>query len=279
MDADDLYCNYHILKFSYETCVQNKLDLLQFDFYGGSYDGNLKFDTTMISGTKDKSRYNMILTQPEIRFEFYHSTREDLMIDGLVYDKLYSKELIKRMADAMGEECWKHHLIYMEDYIIILAAAREAKTFMCIPFGGVWHWYWNPDGMTQEVFELQGDELKRPKETNKKLGDNLYVFEKCFDMTEDDPTAETLRMRIIDLFQKPDNRHVYAKVDSFETILVLCKRLIEWKYSTDKGISFAKSFGKGTINFVKDPKKKEFYKKKYYMFKSEDDDIDEIFGS
>ena len=38
IDADDLYANPQILQLSYEACIKNNLDILEFDYFGGRYD-------------------------------------------------------------------------------------------------------------------------------------------------------------------------------------------------------------------------------------------------
>lgn len=262
IDADDMYCNINILQEAYNKGKEHKLDLIQYDYFGGRYDGKNGFNTFLLATTVNKDRTNKILVQPEIRNNFFYINKsEEDLISGIVYDKLYSRKLIKRMADAMGADCWNTHLIYMEDFIISLAAAREAKSYMLLPFGGIWHWYENPEGMTKGVFEMEGDRLKYPENTNKKLGDYLYVWEKCFDMTEDDPDAEVLRIKMIVLLAQPDNRHIFARTVHFDRIMALCRRFMNWKYASEENIKFVKKFGRESIAYTVDMKKKyrEFY--------------------
>lgn len=275
IDADDMYCNPEILKMAYENCVKHDLDLLQYDYFGGRYDGENGFNTFLLATTSLKEKQNVVITQPEIRNNFFYINKpaEDL-ISGIVYDKVYSKRLIKRMSEAMGEDCWNTHLIYMEDFIIALTAAREAERFMVLGYGGVWHWYENPVGMTNGVFEIAENRLKNPDNTIKKLGDYLYIWEKSFDVTENDPNAEVLRVKMIVLLASPDNRHIFARTPHFDRIMALCRRFIKWKYASKSNIEFVKKFGRESINYTVDMKSKywEFYEGEDIEDSSEDKD-------
>ena len=112
----------------------------------------------------------------------------------------------------MGKDFWNQHYIYMEDFIMVYSIARTAERVMLLGYGGVFHWFENPEGMTDGVFELDGDKLKNPDMTNKKLGDYLTMWEKTFDLTENEPDSEYLRLKLIYLLKDPDNRHVFIYV-------------------------------------------------------------------
>ena len=152
------------------------------------------------------------------------------------------------MADYIGKEFWTQHFIYMEDFIMVFAVARTAERMMLLGYAGVFHWYENPDGMTDGVFEMDGNKLKYPDNTNKKLGDYLSMWEKAFDLTENEKDSEYLRLKLIHLLKDPDNRHVFAQTFHYERIIQLCKRMYTWKYSTQFAKKFAKEFALETIN-------------------------------
>jgi glycosyltransferase involved in cell wall biosynthesis len=262
IDADDMYANMNILEMSYKECVKDNLDILEFDYFGGRYDLKKKeFIDVFLFSNQDKNVYGKVFYQPEIKQKFFYSYQSQDIIAGIVYNKLYSHKEIEKMADYIGEEFWQQHFIYMEDFIMSFSVARTADSFKLLGYGGVYHWFENPEGMTKGVFEMEGDELKYPDMTNKKLGDYLSMWERTFDLTEDEQDSEYLRLKLIYLLKDPDNRHVFARTYQYERILHLCKRMYNWKYASDYGKNFAKEFAIDTIGFNVPMKKKykEFF--------------------
>ena len=250
IDADDIYCNPNILEMAYDTCEKNKLDALEYDYYGGRYDEKTKeFLDIFLFSNQNKDLYDKVFYQPKIKKSFFYSKENPDIIAGIVYNKLYSHKLIERMADYIGEDFWQQHYIYMEDFIISLALARMAKSIMLLGYGGVYHWYENPEGMTKGVFDMDGKRLKYPEVSNKRLGDYLSMWERAFDLTENEPDSEYFRLKLIYLLKDPDNRHVFARTFHYERIIHLCKRMYTWKYSSKYAKDFAKQFAIETINF------------------------------
>ena len=262
IDADDLYANPQILQLSYEAGIKNKLDIVEFDYFGGRYDQKKKqFLDIFLFSNQGKNIYDRVFYQPEIKESFFYSNKKQDIIAGIVYNKLYSHKEIEKMADYIGEEFWNQHFIYMEDFIMCFAVARTAESFMLLGYGGVYHWYENPEGMTKGVFDMDGDQLKYPDNSNKKLGDYLSMWERAFDLTEEESDSEYFRLKLIFLLKDPDNRHVFARTYQYERIVNLCKRMYNWKYATDFGKNFAKEFALETIGFEVPMKQKynEFF--------------------
>ena len=266
IDADDIYANPQILQLSYQACIKNKLDILEFDYFGGRYDQKKKqFIDVFLFSNQEKNLYNKVFYQPEIKQSFFFDNKRQDIISGIVYNKLYSHKEIEKMADYIGEEFWNQHFIYMEDFIMSFAVARTAESLMLLGYGGVYHWYENPEGMTKGVFEMEGNQLKYPYNSNKKLGDYLSMWERAFDLTENEPESEYFRLKLIYLLKDPDNRHVFARTYQYERIINLCKRMYNWKYASEFGKKFAKEFGIETIGFEVDMRNKyyEFYEDGY----------------
>ena len=266
IDADDLYANHQILEMSYQACIQNELDLVEFDYFGGRFDiDKLEFKDVFLFTNQNKNLYDKVYYQPEIKKRFFYQYGTEDILAGIVYNKLYSHKLIERMADYIGIDFWNQHFIYMEDFLIVFAAARNAKSVMLLGYGGVFHWYENPEGMTKGVFDMDGKELKYPDNSNKKLGDYLSMWEKTFDLTEDESDSEYLRLKLIHLLKDPDNRHVFAQTYHYERIIQICKRMYNWKYSSDFAKNMAKEFALETIKLEIPIKKKykEFFLDEY----------------
>ena len=249
IDADDLYANPQILEMSYQACIKNNLDLLEFDYFGGRYDiDKLEFRDVFLFTNQNKNLYDKVYYQPEIKKRFFYQAHTEDILAGIVYNKVYSHKLIEKMADYIGIEFWNQHYIYMEDFIMVFAISRTADSVMLLGYGGVFHWYENPDGMTKGVFDMDGKKLKYPDNSNKKLGDYLSMWERTFDLTENEPDSEYLRLKLIHLLKDPDNRHVFAQTYHYERIIQLCKRMYIWKYSSNFAKNMAKEFALETID-------------------------------
>jgi len=262
IDVDDMYINPEILELAYIQCYKNNLDLLEYDYFGGRFDieKNEYIDIYLFS-VKDKTLTNKIFYQPDIKDGFFYNNKKEDLVSGIVYDKVYSKKQIKKMADYIGEDFWNQHFIYMEDFIIALAAVRNAERFMRLSFAGLYHWYENPEGMTKGVFDMEGNKLKYPAMTNKKLGDYISMWERAFDFTENEPESEHFRLSLLYLLKEPDKTNVFANTIHFERFINLAKRMLEWKHSSEFAKSFAKVFALDTISYEIPLKNKyeEFY--------------------
>ena len=274
IDADDLYANPDILDLAYKKSVKNNLDILEFDYFGGRFNiDTLEFKDVFLFSNENKQLYDKLYLQPEIKKSFFYAQGKEDIFAGIIYNKLYSHREIEKMADCIGPEFWNQHFIYMEDFIMVYAVARTAERVMLISYGGVFHWYENPDGMTDGVFELDAKKknLKNPEQTNKKLGDYLSMWERAFDMTEDEPDSEYFRLKLIFLLKSPDNRNVFALTYHYERIINLCKRMYNWKFSSQFAKNFAKEFAQETID-LEIPMKKKYYE----LYGGDDmDDIDD----
>ena len=258
IDADDIYSDPEILKICYEAAIKNKLDIVEFNYYGGRYDlDKNQFIDVFLFSNEGNNLYNRVFYQPEIKKSFFYENKQDV-IAGIIYNKLYSHKEIEKMADYIGEDFWNQHFIYMEDFIMCFAVARTADSLMLLNERGIYHWFENPEGMTKGVFDLEGNQLKYPYNSNKKLGDYLSMWERAFDLTEDEPDSEYFRLKLIYLLKSPDNRHVFARTYQYERIVHLCRRMYNWKYASDFGKNFAKEFGRDTIGFEVPMKEKYF---------------------
>ena len=259
LDADDIYYDKTLLEKGYKVCIKNDLDILEFDYYGGRYNPDtLDFKDVFAFTNQDKNIYNQVVYQPKIKQSFFYAMGTQDIIAGIVYNKFHSHNEIKKMANYIGEDFWNQHFIYMEDFIMSFAVARTADSHMLMPITGVFHWFENPDGMTRGVFDMDGDQLKYPDNSNKKLGDYLAMWEKAYDLTENEPDYEYFRLKLLFLLQSPDNRHVFARTYQYERILNLCRRMYNWKYASNFGKEFSKNFAIETIKFEVPMKEKYF---------------------
>ena len=230
LDCDDLYIEPNILKLAYETAYEKDLDIIQYEYAGSTYDGGNTYNFLM--GYVSKEEYNKIKRKPEVKTILF-GQRQSQGGSGIVYDKLYSRNLIKKMGLFLGDDLIYKHLIFMEDFLISFAAFRCADNFMLIKKYGVWHWHQNPNGMTSKVSEISNEEFVYPEYSNKKIGDYLFIWEKMFDMTEDDPDEGIFRLNILYiLYVGSDIRKIFSLSYHYERLLNICRRFFKWKYLT-----------------------------------------------
>ena len=230
LDCDDLYIEPNILKLAYETAEEKDLDIIQYEYVGSTYEGNDIYNYLMAYVSKEE--YNRIKRKPDVKTILF-GQRESQGGSGIVYDKLYSRNLIKKMGLFLGDDLIYKHLIFMEDFLISFAAFRCADNFMLMKKFGVWHWHKNPNGMTSKVSEIENDEFVYPEYSNKKIGDYLFIWEKMFDMTENDPDEGIFRLNILYiLYVGSDIRKIFSLSYHYERLLNICRRFYKWKYLT-----------------------------------------------
>ena len=89
IDADDLYANPQILEMSYQACIKNDLDLLEFDYFGGRFDiDKLEFKDVFLFTNQNKNIYDKVFYQPEIKKRFFYQAGTEDILVGIVYNKL-----------------------------------------------------------------------------------------------------------------------------------------------------------------------------------------------
>ena len=230
LDCDDLYIEPNILKLAYDTAEENDLDIIQYEYIGSTFEDGDNYEH--LSAFVSKEVYGKIKRKPEVKKILFGQT-ESQGGSGIVYDKLYSRNLIKKMSLFLGEDLIYKHLIFMEDFLISFAAFRCADNFMLLKKYGVWHWHQNPNGMTSKVSEISNEEFVYPEYSNKKIGDYLFIWEKMFEMTENDPDEVVFRLNILYLlYVSNDIRKIFSLSYHYEKLLNICRKFYNWKYIT-----------------------------------------------
>ena len=173
IDSDDLYINQNLFEIAYKTAVEKDLDLLQYEYVGSAFDGKENYDYVMAYVSREK--YGQIKYKPYVKTILFGQPKNQGG-SGIVYDKLYKRNLINKMADFLGKDLIHIHLIFMEDFLISFAAFRTADSYMLMETFGVWHWSSNPSGMTGKVAEVEDGKFIYPEYSNKKIGDYLNLL-------------------------------------------------------------------------------------------------------
>ena len=174
---------------------------------------------------------------------------------GFVFDKIYSRELIKRVADYIGPHIWNQNLIFSHDFLLAYAAMRMTNSIVNIGDIGYWHNFDTQTSTTSNVWQLDGYKLKNPEKSNKKIGDYILITERILELTENEPQFLEFRemnMRKLgeDTFIKAVARSIY-----YDRYLTICENFINWKYINkdckERSLKFMKyllSYNVGTMN-------------------------------
>ena len=175
IDADDAMCNFEIFQKAYDNATKDygeKLDIVHYQTCGCKYLDNGEMDRFYLFFTFNLYNFNKVIKQPEIR-DNYMQKKKHVTGSGFVFDKIYSRPLMKRIADYIGPHIWNQNLIFVDDFLLAFAAMRTTDSIVNSGQVGYWHFMDTVTSTTSNVFEIVENRLKNPDKTNKKLGDYM----------------------------------------------------------------------------------------------------------
>ena len=182
LDADDGLCNYQILEKSYKIATENydeKIDMIHYQTCGAVVDQNGELGNFILFNTFNPKIFNIVLHQPDISLNYFQRTN-GITGSGFVFDKIFSKELMRRTADYIGAEYWNQNLIFSDDFLLCYAAMRMTNSLVCIGEIGYWHNFDTMTSTTSNVWHLDGYRLKYPEKSNKKKIGLYYYHRKNY---------------------------------------------------------------------------------------------------
>ena len=250
-DADDAFCHVKAFENIYKEMQEKKVDIIHFQSCGGLYKGGFGFDTPCLFFTFCPFTLNKIFKQPELR-DNYLARKRNITGSAYIFDKLYSRKCIEKIANSIGEPFWQQHLIFVDDFLFAFTAMRVAESFCMINEMAYWHWIENSDSVTSNFFGIDGFNLKNPEKTNKKILDYILIKEKMFQMVENDPNACELMLGIVRDMEKEGYYDILPRSVHFERFVNIYKKFMNWKYCTKdarkKALEGVKKFIKKKID-------------------------------
>ena len=234
IDADDAMCNFEIFERAYNNATKDfgeKLDIVHYQTCGCKYLDNGEMDNFYLFFTFNLHNFNQVIKQPEIR-DNYMQKKKHVTGSGFVFDKIYSKELIYRIADYLGPHIWNQNLIFVDDFLLAFAAMRTTNSIVNSGQVGYWHFMDTVTSTTSNVFEIEGYRLKNPDKTNKKLGDYMIILERMLELTDDDKETLEIREDILSNLVQDQYLPSIARSVHFDKFLSLFEKLYNWKYIT-----------------------------------------------
>jgi glycosyltransferase involved in cell wall biosynthesis len=199
LDADDCLCNINILEKAYNLATKEfneKIDLIHYQTCGSMIKENGDMEPFVIFNTYNPNNFNQVIRQPEIG-DNYMQKKKNVTGSGFVFDKIYSKELMLRIADYLGPHIWNQNLVYIDDFLLAFASMKMTRNIVNIGEIGYYHFVDKETSTTSNVWEIDGDWLKYPDKTNKKIGDYLIILGRMLELTENEPQTGEFRADII----------------------------------------------------------------------------------
>lgn len=257
LDADDGFSNIDILQKSYDVATKKngeKIDMVHYQTCGCVIDENGNLGNFLLISIFNPRNFDKVIKQPEIS-DNYMQKSNNITGSGFVFDKIYSRELMKRVADYIGPQVWNQNLVFSDDFLLCYAAMRMTNSMVNIGEVGYFHNFDTQTSTTSNVWHLDGNKLKYPEKSNRKIGDYILITERILELTENEPQFLEFREHTMaklgeDAFIKAVARSVY-----YDRYLTICENFINWKYinksTKEKSLKFMKrllSYDVGTHN-------------------------------
>ena len=261
IDADDAICNFEIFQRVYDIATKDhneKIDIVHYQTCGCKYLDNGEMDNFYLFNSFNIRNFYQVIKQPEIR-DNYLQKKKHVTGSAFVFDKIYSRALIERIADYIGPHIWNQHLIFVDDFLLAFAAMRMTDSIVNTGLVGYFHFMDTVSSTTSRVFEFEGYRLKDPDKTNKKLGDYMIILERILELTDDD--KESLEMREDTLSHLVQDQYLpsIARSVHFDKFLSLLEKLYNWKYITEDAKKRINKYVEISMSYWVDPEKKLQY--------------------
>ena len=263
----DYLSNANVLTRLYDIATKDynkKLDIVNFqacDFQ--IIEGNVQINS-LISEI-DKNNLTQIIRQPDIEDFFYNHVKNKK--NEIIYDKMYSKRLIKRIGNFIGPNIWNLNINYFHEYIMNFANIIKSKSLVYVE--GVYYCH-SLDNNYKEEWELADDKLKNPKTTNKNLVDYMLLTDRIFELTDKEPKSIQFKESLLRKLGEEKILKALSRSLYFDHYLNLFEKLIKWKLIDEQTKRRNQEFVKYVLDFEVDPEKIFGY-----IIEEEDEDDDE----
>ena len=180
IDADDGFANPEILEKAYEiatTEYNEKIEVVHYQTCGCKINKNGEMENFLLFNTFNPYNFNQVIKQPEIGDNYFQKAK-NITGSGLVFDKIYKRQLIKRVGSYLGPHIWNQNLIFSDDFLLAYGIMRMAKSIVIIKDIGYWHLFDTETSTTSNVWQIEGYKLKYPDKSNRKIGDYILITER-----------------------------------------------------------------------------------------------------
>ena len=251
VDADDGLCNRNILSKAYNIATKEHnetIDIVHYQTCGCIVNDEGQFEKFAIFFTFNPNTFGKVVRAPYIGDNYFQGNK-DVTGSGFVFDKIYSRSLIIRAANYIGPDIWNQNLVYIDDLLLCFAAMKTANTIVSISDIGYWHYFDKKTSVTSGVWEIEGNRLKNPKKTNKKIGDFMIIVERLLKMTDNEPQSGEFREFALMQIGTDEYLPTIARSVHFEKYLFLIEKAYKWKYINQSSKNRIKKFFNYVLNF------------------------------
>ena len=258
IDADDGLCNIDILNKAYNVATKEhgeKIDIVHYQTCACTIKENGEMDPFVIFFTFNPNNFDKVIKQPEIG-DNYMQKKKNVTGSGLVFDKIYSRDLIKRVADYIGPQIWNQNLVFSDDFLLCFGCMKMAKSIVNIGEIGYWHYMDQATSVTSNVWQIEGDRLKYPEKTNKKIGDYMIILNRILQLTDNEPETLEFREDIIKGLLKEEYLPTFARSIHYDTLLGLFEKLYNWKYTDIEAKKRIQNYIKKILEYKIEPRRK-----------------------
>ena len=277
IDADDGFSNPEILGKAYNIATNKyneKIEVVHYQTCGCQIDNDGKMGDFAIFSTFIPDNFDKIIRQPELGDNYFQKGK-NITGSGLVFDKLYKKQLIKRAASYIGPHIWNQNLIYSNDFLLAFAIMKTAKSIVNIGDIGYWHLMNTKTSISSKVWDINGYKLKNPDKANKLIGDYMIISERLLELTENEPGSIEFREYILRKFGQERYMKAVARSNYYDKYLFLCDKFINWKYTDKETKERLLNYVKFLLEFKVDPGRMFGYILEEDDNDEEDDDDDD----
>ena len=243
-----------------------KIDIVNFQSCEFQMNNNDIKINSIIPGI-DKSNLKNLIKQPDITDNYFNKYKNKIRQNSeIIFDKMYKKILIKRLANYIGPNIWNLYIDYYYEYLFDLSNIIKSKSLVYVE--DIFYCR-SSNNKFKEDFELAEDKLKNPQRINNIFGDYTTIVEKLLDLTNKEPKSNEYREYILKKLDEEKILKALSRSIYYDKYLNLLGKLIKWK-SIDKDTKErCQQYAKNVLNYEVDPETKFGY-----MLEEEDEDDD-----
>ena len=243
---DILFNVYEIATKKYEE----KIDIINYQSCGAKYNKD-NIESLMSINTINLNYTNKLFKKPEI-IENYLQNKREITESRFVFDKIYKKDLIQKIADYIGPQIWNQKLLFGFEFLFCFSSMKFCNSIVTIQDIGYCHKIKDISFM----WEIEGDNLKHNVKSNKYLGDYMLVLERILLLTEKEKELGEFRENIIkelieEKYLKAIGRSIY-----YDKYITLVEKIYNWKFSDKDTKKRTKENLKTIIKYKIDSKNK-----------------------
>ena len=148
------------------------------------------------------------------------------------------------------------NLVFIDDFLLAFASMKKANSIVNIGEIGYFHLIDLKTSVTSNVWEIEGNKLKSPEKTNKKIGDLLLILERIYYLTDNEPQTEEFRENILNFMLDKDYLPTIARSIHYDRYLSLFEKLYVWKHTKNETKTKIKDKVKFILSYKIDPTEK-----------------------